>query len=102
MIINLSGGNQQKVLIARWLAKKNLKVLIVDEPTRGIDIGAKSEIYGFLDELAKSGLAIVVMSSEMQEILGVCDRIYVMRKGSIAAEYQAAEATQEKLLSSAI
>ena len=102
LIINLSGGNQQKVLIARWLAKKNLKVLIVDEPTRGIDIGAKSEIYGFLDELAKSGLAIVVMSSEMQEILGVCDRIYVMRKGSIAAEYQAAEATQEKLLSSAI
>lgn len=102
LIINLSGGNQQKVLIARWLAKKNLKVLIVDEPTRGIDIGAKSEIYGLLDELAKSGLAIVVMSSEMQEILGVCDRIYVMRKGSIAAEYQAAEATQEKLLSSAI
>lgn len=102
LIVNLSGGNQQKVLIARWLAKKNLKVLIVDEPTRGIDVGAKAEIYGLLDSLARSGLAVVVMSSEMQEILGVCDRIYVMRGGRIVGEYTAEEATQEKLLSSAI
>lgn len=102
LIVNLSGGNQQKVLIARWLAKENLKVLIVDEPTRGIDVGAKAEIYSLLDSLAKSGLAVVVMSSEMQEILGVCDRIYVMRQGRIVDEYSAREATQENLLSSAI
>lgn len=102
LIVNLSGGNQQKVLLARWLAKKNLKVLIVDEPTRGIDVGAKHEIYTLLDELVKTGLAVVIMSSEMQEILGVCDRIYVMRSGRIVDEYSAQEATSEKLLSSAI
>ena len=96
------GGNQQKVLVARWLAKKNLKVLIVDEPTRGIDVGAKTEIYRLLDELAGHGLAVLVMSSEMQEILGVCDRIYVMKRGRITAEYSSEEATQEKLLASAI
>ena len=102
LIVNLSGGNQQKVLVARWLAKKNLKVLIVDEPTRGIDVGAKTEIYRLLDELAGHGLAVLVMSSEMQEILGVCDRIYVMKRGRITAEYSSEEATQEKLLASAI
>lgn len=102
LIENLSGGNQQKVLIARWLAKKNLKVLIVDEPTRGIDVGAKHEIYALLEELVKTGLAIVIMSSEMQEILGVCDRIYVMRRGRVVNEYSAQDATSEKLLSSAI
>ena len=102
LIVNLSGGNQQKVLIARWLAKKNLKVLIVDEPTRGIDVGAKHEIYALLEELVKTGLAIVIMSSEMQEILGVCDRIYVMRRGRVVNEYSAQDATSEKLLSSAI
>lgn len=101
-IVNLSGGNQQKVIIARWLAKSNLKVLIVDEPTRGIDVGAKAEIYNLLDELAKSGLAVIIMSSEMQEILNVCDRIYVMKQGRIADEYAIEDATQEKLLSSAI
>lgn len=102
LIVNLSGGNQQKVLIARWLSKENLKILIVDEPTRGIDVGAKEEIYNLLDELAKKGLAVIVMSSEMQEILGVCDRIYVMRAGKIVKEYSAGDATQEKLLASAI
>ena len=102
LVVNLSGGNQQKVLIARWLVKQNLKVLVVDEPTRGIDVGAKTEIYKLLDELARNGLAILVMSSEMQEILGVCDRIYVMKRGRITSEYSAKDATQEKLLSSAI
>lgn len=102
LIVNLSGGNQQKVLIARWLAKENLKILIVDEPTRGIDVGAKAEIYGLLDGLARKGLAIIIMSSEMQEILGVCDRIYVMRAGRIVGEYSSQDATQEKLLESAI
>ena len=102
MIVNLSGGNQQKAIIARWLAKEDLKVLIVDEPTRGIDVGAKSEIYNLLDDMAKSGLTVVIMSSEMQEILNVCDRIYVMKTGRITGEYAIEEATQEKLLGSAI
>lgn len=101
-IVNLSGGNQQKAIIARWLAKKELKVLIVDEPTRGIDVGAKSEIYDLLDQLAKTGLTVIIMSSEMQEILSICDRIYVMKHGRISAEYNIEDATQEKLLSSAI
>lgn len=101
-IVNLSGGNQQKALIARWLAKKGLKVLIVDEPTRGIDVGAKSEIYDLLEQLAKEGLTVVIMSSEMQEILSICDRIYVMKHGRISAEYRIEDATQENLLSSAI
>ena len=102
LIVNLSGGNQQKVIIARWLTKQGLKVLIVDEPTRGLDVGAKSEIYALLDEMAKSGLAVVIMSSEMPELLNVCDRIYVMKAGRITAEYPIAEATQENLLGSAI
>lgn len=102
LIVNLSGGNQQKVLIARWIAKKNLKVLIVDEPTRGIDVGAKSEIYALLEKMAAQGLAIVIMSSEMQEILGTCNRIYVMRAGRITGEFSREDATQEKLLTSAI
>ena len=101
-IAKLSGGNQQKVLLARWLLKDNLKVLLVDEPTRGIDVGAKAEIYQLLDGLAREGLAVVLLSSEMPEILGLCDRIYVMSAGRIAAEYDRAEATPEKLLASAL
>ncbi len=77
-------------------------MLLVDEPTRRIDVGAKAEIYQLLDELARQGLAIVVLSSEMPEILGLCDRVYVMREGQIAAEYARAEATPEKLLASAL
>ena len=101
-IARLSGGNQQKVLLARWLLKENLRVLLVDEPTRGIDVGAKAEIYHLLDELACEGLAIAIFSSEMPEILGLCDRVYVLRAGRIAAEYERAEATPEKLLASAL
>ena len=101
-IARLSGGNQQKALLARWLLKENLRVLLVDEPTRGIDVGAKAEIYQLLDELARQGLAIAILSSEMPEILGLCDRVYVMREGQIAAEYARAEATPEKLLASAL
>lgn len=101
-IARLSGGNQQKALLARWLLKKNLRVLLVDEPTRGIDVGAKAEIYHLLDGLARQGLAIAILSSEMPEILGLCDRVYVMREGRIAAEYERAEATPEKLLASAL
>ena len=100
-VMFLSGGNQQKVLIARWLMKK-LKVIILDEPTRGIDVGAKAEIHRLIDELAKGGLAVLVMTSEMPELLGVSDRVLVMSKGRITGEFGREEATQEKILAAAI
>lgn len=102
LIANLSGGNQQKVIVARWLMKENLKVLIIDEPTRGIDVGAKAEIYSILDTLAHSGMAIVMMSSEMPEILGMCDRVYVMMSGRINGEFASGEAGQEEILAACI
>ncbi len=83
----LSGGNQQKVLLSRLLATAP-KVLILDEPTRGVDVGAKSEIYSIIDNLAKSGTAILVISSDLPEILGICDRVLVMRSGHLAGELQ--------------
>jgi ribose transport system ATP-binding protein len=82
---SLSGGNQQKVLLSRWL-EIGPKVLILDEPTRGVDIGAKSEIYRIIDELAAQGIGIVVISSELPEIIGICDRVLVMREGQIQGE----------------
>ncbi|MBA7581218.1 Ribose import ATP-binding protein RbsA [subsurface metagenome] len=97
----LSGGNQQKVLLARWLMKK-LQVIILDEPTRGIDVGAKAEIHKLIDELAKSGLAVLVMTSEMPELLGVSDRVLVMNNGQITGEFVKEEADQEKILAAAI
>jgi ribose transport system ATP-binding protein len=97
----LSGGNQQKVLLARWLMKK-LQVIILDEPTRGIDVGAKAEIHKLIDELAKDGLAVLVMTSEMPELLGVSDRVLVMSGGRITGEFSKDEATQEKVLAAAI
>ena len=102
LISKLSGGNQQKVLLARWLIKKNLKLLIIDEPTRGIDVGAKAEIYEILNNLARGGLSILIVSSEMPEILGLCDRIYVMKGGRITGEFVAAEADEKALLAKAI
>ncbi len=101
-IAHLSGGNQQKVLLSRWLLVEQLQVLLVDEPTRGIDVGAKAEIYRVLGELAQSGLAIVVFSSEMEEVLGLSDRIYVLCAGRISAEYDRETATPEALLTSAL
>jgi len=101
-ISKLSGGNQQKVLLGRWLVKENLKLLIVDEPTRGIDVGAKAEIYSILDQLAKEGLSILMVSSELTEILGMCDRIYVMKEGRITGEFTADEANEKVLLTKAI
>lgn len=96
---NLSGGNQQKVIIARWLAN-NPDILIMDEPTRGIDVGAKHEIYEIMVELAKQGKAIIMISSEMAELLGMSDRIYVMCNGHIRGEItDPAEMTQEKVMS---
>ena len=97
----LSGGNQQKVVLARWLAAKP-KVLILDEPTRGIDVGAKAEIYHLIDDLANDGLGIMLISSELPEILGLSDRIYVMQNGRITGELSGAEATEEAVLGLAI
>ena len=94
---NLSGGNQQKVVLARWLALRP-KVLIVDEPTRGIDVGAKVEVHNLLFELAASGIAIIVISSELPEILALSDRIFTMREGRITGEIAGADADQEKLM----
>ncbi len=93
----LSGGNQQKVVVAKWLCTK-AKIFIFDEPTRGIDVGAKAEIYALMDSLVKEGAAILMISSELPEIIGMSDRIYVMREGRIVAEMPHAEATQEKII----
>jgi ABC-type sugar transport system ATPase subunit len=96
-VLNLSGGNQQKVVIAKWLAL-HPKILIMDEPTRGIDIGAKAEVHGLMHQLAADGVAILMISSELPEILGMSDRILVMRQGRIAGELSRAEATQEAIM----
>ena len=95
--VNLSGGNQQKVVLSKWLFS-GPDVLILDEPTRGIDVGAKYEIYGIINKLAEEGKAIIVISSEMQELLGISDRIYVMNEGRFVAEMPAKQATQEKIM----
>ncbi|MDT8859246.1 sugar ABC transporter ATP-binding protein [Alkalihalobacillus sp. MEB130] len=97
IVENLSGGNQQKVLLARWLLK-NPDILFLDEPTRGIDVGAKSEFYNIIFELARQGKAIVVVSSEMAEILGLCDRVIIMHEGRITGELDREEANQEKIM----
>ena len=96
----LSGGNQQKALVAKWLAIKP-KILIVDEPTRGIDVGAKKEIHYLLRQLAQQGVGVIMISSELPEVLGMSDRILVMHEGKIVAEYGAAEATEENIIRSA-
>ncbi|WP_291039064.1 sugar ABC transporter ATP-binding protein [Herbiconiux sp.] len=101
LVGNLSGGNQQKVVLARWLATKP-RLLLLDEPTRGIDVGAKSEIYAIIDELAHQGVAVVVVSSELPEVLGISDRIYVMAGGRISGEVTRAEATEERILALAM
>lgn len=93
----LSGGNQQKIVLSRWLARE-LKVLIVDEPTRGVDVGAKAAIHALLDELAGRGMAILLISSELPELLNLATRILVMRDGRLVGELPRAEATQDRLL----
>lgn len=97
LVQNLSGGNQQKVCLSKWLFV-NPNIMILDEPTRGIDVGAKYEIYTIITRLAKQGMSIVMISSELPEILGMSDRIYVVASGRIAGEFQAKEATQEKII----
>ena len=96
----LSGGNQQKVVLSKWLLN-DPKVLILDEPTRGIDVGAKYEIYKIINELVNQGVGIVIISSELPEVLGMSDRILVMSEGKITGEFQREEATQEKIMTCA-
>ena len=96
-IRSLSGGNQQKVIIGRWLLTKP-EVLLLDEPTRGIDVGAKYEIYQLILDLARDGKGVIMVSSEMPELLGICDRILVMSGGRLAGEVDAANTSQEEIL----
>jgi putative multiple sugar transport system ATP-binding protein len=100
-VVNLSGGNQQKVVLAKWLFA-NPEVLILDEPTRGIDVGAKFEIYTLMAELAAAGKCVVMISSEMPELLGMCDRIYVMNEGRFVGEFAGVDASQEKIMRSIV
>ncbi|NDL68050.1 multiple monosaccharide ABC transporter ATP-binding protein [Anaerotalea alkaliphila] len=95
--VNLSGGNQQKVVLSKWIFAEP-DILILDEPTRGIDVGAKYEIYTIMNKLANEGKCILVISSELPEVLGTCDRIYVMSEGKITGEMDKADATQEKIM----
>jgi ribose transport system ATP-binding protein len=97
----LSGGNQQKVVLARWLLRE-CRVLLLDEPTRGVDVGAKAEIYKLIAELSASGIAIVVVSSEMEELMGLSSRILIMREGELVAEVDGESATEVELLSHAV
>lgn len=97
LVKNLSGGNQQKVVIARWLAT-NPRILIMDEPTRSVDIGAKAEIYQIINMLTAAGVSIIMISSELPEILGTSDRVLVMRQGRITAELPIGQASQESIM----
>jgi ribose transport system ATP-binding protein len=97
----LSGGNQQKVVLARWLLRE-CRVLLLDEPTRGVDVGAKTELYKVIADLAKSGIGVLIVSSENEELLGICTRILVMREGEIVAELDGATATEQEVLRHAV
>jgi ribose transport system ATP-binding protein len=97
---NLSGGNQQKVVIAKWLTVKP-RVLILDEPTRGIDVGAKAEIHRLMRQLADQGVGVLMISSELPEVLGVSDRVLVMHEGRLTGEFDARSATQDAIMRAA-
>ena len=94
----LSGGNQQKVVVAKALAQAHMKIVVMDEPTKGVDVGAKAEIYAIMGELAQKGYGIILISSEMPEILGMSDRIYVMCQGRVTGCLDREEAEQERIL----
>ena len=94
---NLSGGNQQKVVLAKWILKEP-KILILDEPTRGVDIGAKKEIYNIINDLAGQGVAVIMISSELPELLGMSDRIMVVREGRVTGIISKEEANQENVM----
>jgi putative multiple sugar transport system ATP-binding protein len=97
VVESLSGGNQQKVVLSKWVQAEP-DVMMLDEPTRGIDVGAKYEIYTIINRLASEGKSIVMISSEMPELLGMCDRIYVVNEGAIVGELSKEEATQESIM----
>ena len=97
LVGNLSGGNQQKVAVAKWLASES-KILILDEPTRGIDVGAKQEIYELINNLTQEGLGILMISSEMEEIMGMSDRMLVMSEGKVVGELQKEDFSQDQIL----
>ena len=94
----MSGGNQQKVVGARWIAS-NCKILLIDEPTRGVDVGAKREIYEILNRLVESGLSILMVSSELPELIGVCDRIVVLNEGKLTGVLEKSEFSEELIMS---
>jgi rhamnose transport system ATP-binding protein len=96
----LSGGNQQKVVLAKWLSTKP-RILILDEPTRGIDVGTKAAVHSLMGELAAQGIAILMISSELPEVLGMSDRILVMHEGHVTGLFERSEATQEKIMTAA-
>jgi ABC-type sugar transport system ATPase subunit len=98
---NLSGGNQQKVVLSKWLAA-NTRILLLDEPTRGIDVGAKAEIYHLINELAEQGLSVLMASSELVEILGLSDRVLVMAEGRVTGELVTASTSQEEIMRYAV
>src|SRR5438093_438731 len=99
-VTSLSGGNQQKAIIARWLLTRP-KVLLLDDPTRGIDVGAKAELYRLMDQLCRDGLGIIVTSSELPELLILCDRILVLCEGRLTAEFSRHEATEQCIMEAA-
>jgi ribose transport system ATP-binding protein len=97
-VLNLSGGNQQKCLVAMWMGI-NPQVIIFDEPTRGVDVGARAEIYRKLREFATTGVGIIIISSDLPELIGMCDRVLVMHKGRVAGEIQRSDFSEEAILS---
>src|SRR5207249_12144084 len=99
-ITSLSGGNQQKAVIGRWLLTKP-RVLLLDDPTRGVDVGAKAELYRLMDQLCREGLGIIVTSSELPELLTLCDRILVLCEGRLTAEFSRQEATEQRIMEAA-
>jgi ABC-type sugar transport system ATPase subunit len=101
VIRQLSGGNQQKVVLGKWLLREGIRIFILDEPTRGVDIATKVDIYGMMARLAADGVAVVLISSDMPEVLGMSDRVLVMRGGRLVAALDRAEATMEQLFAHA-
>jgi rhamnose transport system ATP-binding protein len=100
MVSTLSGGNQQKVVLGKWLARSP-SLLIIDEPTRGIDVATKAEVHRIIDELAAEGMAVLMISSELPEVLGVADRILVLHEGRLTGEFTRADATEDKIMRAA-
>ena len=97
-VTELSGGNKQKIVIGKWLVNENMKLIIMDEPTQGIDVGTKFEIYILIRDLAKMGVGVIFISSELPELLGVCDRLYVFKEGTVVTDLPREKFDREKVL----